>query len=125
MPPTRASSSTARACRPRDRRCSGSTAAERRSRRHTEDNYSSLRISPDGTRVAIGRRNAAGSDDQWVLDLARSGATRLTFDPARETYPVWSPDGAQIAFAANPAGTYQVYRMPAAGGGKQQQLTRT
>ena len=88
-----------------------------------EDNYSSLRLSPDGTRVAIGRRNAAGFDDQWVLDLVRGGATRLTFDPGRETYPVWSADGAQIAFAANPAGTYQVYRMPAEGGGKQQQLT--
>ena len=58
-----------------------------------------------------------------MLDLVRGGATRLTFDPARETYPVWSADGAQIAFAANPAGTYQVYRMPADGGGKQQQLT--
>ena len=89
-----------------------------------EDYYSSLRLSPDGTRAAIGRRNAAGVDDQWVLDLTRGLMSRLTFDPARETYPVWSPDGSQILFAANASGTYQLYRKSASGTGGEDQLTK-
>jgi eukaryotic-like serine/threonine-protein kinase len=90
-----------------------------------EDFYSSMRISPDGTRVALGRRNIIRQDDQWVLDFSRGpGAmTRLTFDTARETWPVWSPDGHEIAFGANPTGSYELYRKAASGAGAPQQLT--
>jgi Tol biopolymer transport system component len=90
-----------------------------------EDFYSSMRISPDGGRAALGRRNVIRQDDQWVLDFARGpGAmTRLTFDAARETWPVWSPDGTEIAFGANPTGTYELYRKSASGAGAPTQFT--
>jgi len=90
-----------------------------------EDDYSSLRISPDGTRAALGRRNAARLDDIWVLEFARGTMSRFTFDPRRETWPVWSPDGRQIAFASSRSGTYQVYKKDARGAGNEEQLTQT
>ena len=50
------------------------------------------RLSPDGTRIAV------FADDQesdiWVWDLGRTTLTRVTFDPAFDIYPVWTPDGA-------------------------------
>jgi Tol biopolymer transport system component len=51
--------------------------------------------------------------------------TRLTFDPASEIRPVWSPDGRQIAFASNrDQGVYQVFRKNADGAGAEEQMTR-
>ena len=90
-----------------------------------EDIYSSLRIAPDGRQLAVGRRNANGLDDIWVLQFARSLMTRLTFDTSRETWPVWSPDGRRVAFASNRTGTYQVYVKDASGAGAEQLLTET
>jgi TolB protein len=81
-----------------------------------EDDYSSLRLSPDGTRAAIGRRNRERLDDIWVFEFTRGTMSRLTFDPKRETWPVWSPDGGTLYYAyssnENPA---QIYASPVDG----------
>jgi Tol biopolymer transport system component len=87
-----------------------------------ENVYSSLRIAPDGQRVAIGVRDASGVDDQWLLDVTRRTMTRFTFDRRRETWPVWSPDGRQIAFGSNRSGIYQLYRKDARGGNAEQAI---
>jgi tricorn protease len=47
--------------------------------------------------------------DIWIVDRAGGNARRLTTNPAREVYPVFSPDGKEIAFtrlnsAAGPFG---------------------
>jgi len=55
------------------------------------------RISPDGTKVAIDIRDE--ELDIWVWELARETLTRLTFDPANDRFPSWSPDGQRIAFS--------------------------
>ena len=63
--------------------------------------YSSPRISPDGTRVAL----TVGSSDEadiYILDLIhKSAPTRLTFDKVADTYPLWTPDGKRIVFASS------------------------
>jgi Tol biopolymer transport system component len=87
-----------------------------------EDSYTSLRLSPDGKRVAVGRRDLAGYDDTWLLEFGR-GFTRFTFDPKDDTGPVWSPDGRQIAFSSNRSGFYQLYRKDSGGAGQEEQLT--
>ena len=34
----------------------------------------------------------------WVIDLMRSVSSRLTFNPAGDNFPLWSPDGLRVAF---------------------------
>src|SRR5262249_7925321 len=71
---------------------------------------------PAGDRVAVDTL-ADGNRDVWVIDVARSVPSRLTFDPASDWTPVWSPDGSQIAFASNRGGGTHVYERPASGVG--------
>jgi len=40
----------------------------------------------------------------------------LTFDPANDVYPMWSPDGSRIAFASSREGTLNLYQKPSGGG---------
>ena len=58
--------------------------------------YLHPRISPDGTRVAVAI--ADQENDIWVWDLARHTLNRLTFDPAPDFAPVWTPDGRRLVF---------------------------
>ena len=58
--------------------------------------FAQLRISPDGTRVATYLPD--GDRDIWVFGLTRPTADKLTSGPARDTMPVWSPDGSRIFF---------------------------
>lgn len=56
-------------------------------------------ISPDGKTVAMDRRNPqTGAVDLWLRDLGRGTESRFTFGPRNNEFPVWSPDGATIAF---------------------------
>jgi Tol biopolymer transport system component len=79
-------------------------------------------ISPDGRRVAVGQVDSQGNADIWVLDVARGTSTRLTFDAHQDTNPVWSPDGARIAFRSNRAGHFDLYERNADGSGEDRLL---
>jgi len=56
-----------------------------------------LRLSPDGTRVA-GTMEGDADRDLWVIGLDGSSKVRLTKGAARDSMPVWSPDGSEIFF---------------------------
>jgi serine/threonine protein kinase len=72
-------------------------------------------MSPDGRRVVL-TRTLEENPDLWVLELSRGVSTRLTTDPAVDTFPLWSPDGKTIVFTSNRKGAFDLYQMPAAGG---------
>ncbi len=60
--------------------------------------YSTPKISPDGTRLAL----TVGADenaDIWIWDLVRNTLTRLTIDNGEDEYPLWSQDGKKIVFS--------------------------
>ena len=79
--------------------------------------YSGLRYSPSGSKLALARLKDDNMD-LWVHDLERGTGTRLTFDPAGDILPVWSPDEQYIAFASSRQGPPQLYRKRADGSGE-------
>jgi Tol biopolymer transport system component len=71
--------------------------------------------SPDGSRIAFSS-DRDGNEEIYVMELEAgqpgtgTGAlTRLTDNPARDTAPVWSPDGSLIAFESDRAGNVDIY----------------
>jgi len=80
-----------------------------------------VRFSPEGRRLAVAKTEA-GSVDIWVYELERGNWTRLTTSPDIEGFPVWSPDGAHIAFVN---GAAEIAWMRADGGGDIVQLTKS
>ena len=77
---------------------------------------SSAVLSPDGTRVVTEVTDSrTGTADLWLYDFARGTSTRLTFDPADDQSPIWSPDGRQIAFSSSRKGPQTLYIKPANG----------
>ena len=62
------------------------------------NDYSSGRVSPDGTRVAV-TVGSGGEQSIYMYDLASAGFERRTYNDADQA-PVWSPDGSMIAYSA-------------------------
>ncbi|PYT19609.1 MAG: hypothetical protein DMG57_44750 [Acidobacteria bacterium] len=92
-------------------------------------------LSPDGRRLALSRVGPQSGSSQaetwpnlggdiWVLDLARGGASRLTFNTAAD-WPVWSPDGSRIAFASYRDGNMNLYQKAANGTGNEELLLKS
>ena len=80
----------------------------------------SPRLSPDGSRLAL---SVAG--DLFVHDLQRHTATRLTFDAALNSQPVWTPDGQHIVYGSHvPAsdGEFGIWWIRADGSSSPQKL---
>jgi serine/threonine protein kinase/Tol biopolymer transport system component len=70
-------------------------------------------LSPDERHVAVDL-TVDKNRDVWIIDMVRGGMTRFTFDTAVDGYPVWSPDGKQIAFESSRKGSgQQIFIKPA------------
>ena len=62
----------------------------------------SFSISPDGKRLATEHPSDSGSGTElWLADLEHGNESRFTFNASLNDGPVWSPDGARIAFESN------------------------
>jgi serine/threonine-protein kinase len=86
--------------------------------------YADPRLSPDGTRIAVGIRDQR--NDIWIGDLRRNTLTPLTFDPTVDQAPVWTPDGAHIVWCSQRGtGVPTIYMQAADGTGAIEQLTAT
>jgi len=79
------------------------------------------RLSPDGTRIAVFANDQ--EIDLWVWDLGRTTLTRVTFDPAIDNYPVWTPDGRRVIFGSDRGGARNLYGQAADGTGAVERLT--
>ena len=81
------------------------------------DSYRDVRVSPDGTRLALATEN-----DVWIYDFARATLSRLTTDPARDGSPLWTPDGARVVFTSSRAGYRELFWRPADGTGRDERI---
>jgi len=68
-------------------------------------------ISPDGKTIAFSYLG-----DIWTVDVIGGVARPVTMHQAHEYYPIFSPDGKQIAFASNRHGGYDVFVVSTEGG---------
>jgi len=82
-----------------------------------------IALSADGTRAAVRDAILTGNGDIWTLDFARGVRTRLTFRQTAGSFPILSPDGSRIAFAAgNTLDT--LYEKASNGAGDEKELLR-
>jgi len=78
------------------------------------ENLESVSISPNGTRAAV-TIGSVGDTEIWVKELDDGPARRLTNYPGMNRRPVWSPDGASLAFISDRGGPRAVYAVPVDG----------
>jgi serine/threonine-protein kinase len=88
--------------------------------------YRDLHFSPDGRKLAMDIEEGRQLD-VWVYESGRDTLSRLTFDPANDAQPVWTPDGRGIAFGSDRGDkrTSNVYWQRADGTGEAQRLTES
>lgn len=90
--------------------------------------YATPALSPDGTQLAVAK-GKFGEHDIWIYDLKRGTASRLTFNPADDVNPSWSPDGSTIFFSSDrphgQSGEFGIYRKAADGLGSTQLVFRS
>jgi Tol biopolymer transport system component len=85
--------------------------------------YTSARLSPDGTRIALDIRDQDG--DIWIWDIRRRTLTRFTFEPAPDQYPIWTPDGKRIVFSSSRVNGSGLFWQVTDGAGTAERLTET
>src|SRR5204862_280620 len=62
----------------------------------------------------------------WFVEAARGIASRFTFDPHNNLYPVWSPDGTRVAFGSDrEAGQFNLYTKLSNGAASEELLLKS
>ena len=71
-------------------------------------NFLNIDFSPDERRVLFEWQQTPLADD-WILDFSTGTRSRVTTNPDDETYPIWLPDGKQVAFAGRRSARYRIF----------------
>jgi eukaryotic-like serine/threonine-protein kinase len=79
--------------------------------------YGNIMLAPNGKMAASDTTDPVSQNtDIWTYDLETRGAKRLTFDPALDSLPIWSPDGSRTVFASNRELKFDLYLKDTNGG---------
>ncbi len=79
--------------------------------------YWSVRLAPDGRQVAVSLLEPLlRTLDVWVLDTGTPRRSQITTTLSSDTEPVWSPDGARLAFASGQNGRQDLFVVAPASG---------
>jgi Tol biopolymer transport system component len=81
-----------------------------------------VRVSPDGTRAALGVDDEKQASVLIYVLNGTSAVQRLATE-GRNRFPVWSPDGRWIAFQSDRGGDLAIFRQHADGTGVAERLT--
>ena len=84
--------------------------------------YSHVRVSPDGTRVALGVDDGKQAS-MLIYPLNGTSAVQRLTSEGQSRFPVWSPDGQWIAFQSERSGDRGIFRQRANGVGVAERLT--
>ena len=74
-------------------------------------------LSPDGQQVAVSIQEADGRRGIWLIDRVRQTKTRFAAEARENVNPTWSPDGTEIAYAANFRGHRDIFVRQSSGVG--------
>jgi Tol biopolymer transport system component len=85
--------------------------------------YEHPRVSPDGTRLAIGTDDAKDAI-VWIYDLSGTSSRRQLTFAGRSGYPIWSADGQRVTFSSNRDGDFALFSQRADGAGPAERLTK-
>lgn len=66
--------------------------------------------SPDGKKIAF-HSSRDGNFEIYTMNADGSNQTRLTDNPASDTFARWSPDGQRIAFTSSRSGDFEIWTM--------------
>lgn len=89
--------------------------------------FNSVSLSPDGRRIAMGV-NDPGQSAIWTYGLDDRTMSRLTFDGTLTWRPLWSGDGARIAYSSDresPTQKRAIWVQPSDGSGAPQLLVES
>jgi eukaryotic-like serine/threonine-protein kinase len=90
------------------------------------DVYGNVLIAPDGKLVALSVTDIASQNtDIWTYDLQSGNTRRLTFDPAQDSVPIWSPDAARLVFASNRGDFNDLYLKSSDGAQEEKNVLRS
>jgi serine/threonine-protein kinase len=84
--------------------------------------YYTIKLSPDGNRLALTVDRGDKGREIEVFDLQRGFLSRLTFTGEVNVHPVWSPDGKYIAFESSSPRGYGIGLVRSDGSGLMRRL---
>jgi eukaryotic-like serine/threonine-protein kinase len=87
------------------------------------DVYNNISLAANGKWAAFDKTDMTSlTTDVWTHDLQRQTLKRMTFTPAYNVVPIWSPDAAQLAFASNRGFVNQNLYVKSSNGSQEEKL---
>jgi eukaryotic-like serine/threonine-protein kinase len=85
--------------------------------------YANPKVQTNGKSLVYDATDAASlNTDVWTYDLQSGAVKRLTFDPALDATPVWSPDGTRVVFTSSRGAAFDLYMKEANGANEEKAI---
>jgi eukaryotic-like serine/threonine-protein kinase len=90
------------------------------------DVYGNVFIAQNGKSVGTDKTDVGSlNTDVWTYELQRDAEKRLTFDPAIDSVPIWSPDASRVVFGSNRLGRFDLFLKNSDGAQEEKNLIKS